>query len=295
MKDARITPEARRKIKQIQIHTRRLLTSSLVGDSRSAIRGSGFEFDQIREYRQGDDIRFIDWNASTRTNSLLVKEYIEERSRTILLCVDISSSVLFGSQENTKRDLMAEVASILALVANFGKDRTGLMLFSNEVELYIPPGRGNQHINRIIEFLFCHQAKQSTTSLQSALKRLIRERHKDAVVFLVSDFIDEEESLTRYLPVAARMYDLIALRCLDRNEKSLPSVGLLTVEDRETGELTTIDTRTNGNEALQAFFAARLSTQDRLFKRYGVELLDISADSSFVADLIKFFRRRMYY
>jgi len=295
MKNARITPEVRRKIKQIQIYTRRLLTGSLVGDSRSAIRGSGFEFDQIREYRQGDDIRFIDWNASTRTNSLLVKEYIEERSRTILLCVDISSSVLFGSSSNCKRDLMAEVASVLALVATCGKDRTGLLLFSDEVELYIPPGRGHQHANRIIEFLFCHRSNRKATSLRSVLQRLIKERQRDAIVFLISDFIDDDESFARYLPIAARIYDLVALRCLDRNEKSLPSVGLLTIEDRETGELTTIDTRGGRNNILNDFFATRLAEQDSLFKRYGVELLDISVQSSFVADLVRFFRRRMQY
>jgi len=295
MKPTRITPDVRRKMKQIQIYTRRLLTNSLVGDSRSAIRGSGFEFDQIREYRQGDDIRFIDWNASSRMNSLLVKEYIEERSRTILLCVDISSSVLFGSTDATKRDVMAEVASVLALVANCGKDRTGLLLFSDEVELYIPPGRGHQHVNRIIEFLFCHRSKHKTTSLQSILKRLIQERQRNAIVFLISDFIDEDDTFKRYLPIASRMYDLIALRCLDRNEKALPAVGLLTIEDRETGELTTIDTRAGHNERLHSFFATRLAEQDKLFKRYGIELLDISIHSSFVADLIKFFRRRMQY
>jgi len=151
-----LNADLRRKIRQIEIYTRRLLTSSLVGDSRSAVRGSGFEFDQIREYRAGDDVRFIDWNASARINELLVKEFIEERSRTIILCVDVSLSSFFGSGTADKKQTMAEIASVLALVAGRGKDRIGLMLFSDTVELYVPPMRGLHHTHRLIEHLFCH-------------------------------------------------------------------------------------------------------------------------------------------
>ena len=289
-----LNADLRRKIRQIEIYTRRLLTSSLVGDSRSAVRGSGFEFDQIREYRAGDDVRFIDWNASARINELLVKEFIEERSRTIILCVDVSLSSFFGSGTADKKQTMAEIASVLALVAGRGKDRIGLMLFSDTVELYVPPMRGLHHTHRLIEHLFCHEPAGRQTAINCALERLVRERQRDAIVFLISDFIDDEQAFTRYLPTAARLYDLIALRCLDKNERELPPVGILTIEDRETGEPITVNT-SGGAKKLNAFFDERIGQQNKLFKKHGIEVVDATPNASFIPDLVRFFRRRMRY
>jgi uncharacterized protein (DUF58 family) len=289
-----ISPEVVSKIKQLEILTRRLLNGALVGDSRSAIKGSGFEFDQIREYACGDDIRFIDWKASARTGKMLVKQYIEERSRTVFLAVDVSQSSIFGSGDNNKYNRIVELASVLAFVAQHGKDHVGLLLFSDKVETYIPAGSSLSHIYRIIENMFSFTPRQSKTDISHALQHLLSVKKSDAIVFLISDFIDE--GLDTYLAQAARKYDLIAVRCLDSNEKVIPAVGFITVEDIETGELVELDLRDTRSNDVKRFLAARIEQQNKLFKRRGVDLVDIASDrSDYVAEMVKFFRRRMMY
>src|SRR5579872_4207588 len=186
-----IAPSIATKIKQLEIFTRRLLNGALVGDSRSAIKGAGFEFDQIREYSFGDDIRFIDWKASARNDKLLVKQYIEERSRTIFLVVDVSRSSIFGSGLHNKQSRITELASVLALVAQHGKDRVGLLLFSDKVEAYIPPASSLHHIHHIMEQMLLFTSQRSETNISCALERLLSLKKSDAIVFLISDFIDE--------------------------------------------------------------------------------------------------------
>lgn len=282
------------KIKQLEILTRRLLNGALVGDSRSAIKGSGFEFDQIRDYSFGDDIRFIDWKASSRTNKLLVKQYIEERSRTIFLAVDVSQSSIFGSGQNNKHNRIVELASVLALVAQHGKDNVGLLLFSDAVEEFIPAGSSLQHVHRILNRMFSFKPKPSQTNISYALQHLLAIKKSDAIVFLISDFIDE--NLNIYLSQAAKKYDLIAIRCLDNNEKRMPAVGFITIEDLETGELIELDLRNIGDNDVKRFLAARIEQQNKLFKRCGVDLVDIAADrDDYIAEMVKFFRRRMMY
>lgn len=287
-----ITEDVLRKIKQIEIHTRRLLRSALVGDSRSAIKGSGLDFDQIREYQQGDDVRFIDWNASARMNNVLVKQYIEERSRVVLLAVDISGSADLGSTDTLKHDIMAQVASVIALVTSSGKDRVGLVLFSDDVELYLPPGRGRAHTHTIMEYVFGFKPKSRKTDISAALKKLASLKQRDAVVFIISDFIDSAINKS-YLSVASRLYDLIAVRCLDPREHALPSIGFLPVQDNETGQSMLVDLR--GKQGVHSFLHDRITAQNKVFKQYGVAILDVENNSSFIGDLIKFFRRRMRY
>lgn len=287
-----ITEDVLRKIKQIEIHTRRLLRSALVGDSRSAIKGSGLDFDQIREYQQGDDVRFIDWNASARMNNVLVKQYIEERSRVVLLAVDISGSADLGSTDTLKHDIMAQVASVIALVTSSGKDRVGLILFSDDVELYLPPGRGRAHTHTIMEYVFGFKPKSRKTDISTALKKLASLKQRDAVVFIISDFIDDAINKS-YLSVASRLYDLIAVRCLDPREHDLPSIGFLPIEDNETGQSMLLDLR--GKQGVHSFLHDRITAQNKVFKQYGVAILDVENNSSFIGDLIKFFRRRMRY
>jgi uncharacterized protein (DUF58 family) len=289
-----VSPEIVSKIKQLEIFTRRLLNGSLVGDSRSAIKGTGFEFDQIREYSFGDDIRFIDWKASARNDKLLVKQYIEERSRTIFLAVDVSLSSIFGSGLHNKNARIIELASVLALVAQHGKDHVGLLLFSDKVEAYIPPGSSLHHIHRIMEAVLSFAPKQSKTDISQALQHLLSVKKSDAIVFLVSDFIDD--ALDTYLAQAARKYDLIAVRCLDGNEKTIPAVGFITVEDLETGELVELDLRGTRNNDVKRFLAARIEQQNTLFKRRGIDLFDVSPDrTDYLSEMVKFFRRRMSY
>ena len=289
-----VSSDIAHKIKQLEIFTRRLLNGALVGDSRSAIKGSGFEFDQIREYNFGDDIRFIDWKASARTNKLLVKQYIEERSRTIFLVVDVSQSSSFGSGSCNKYDRIAELASVLALVAQHGKDHVGLLLFSDKVEEYIPAGSSLHHIHRIMERMLSCVPKQSKTDISAALQHLLAIKKSDAIVFLISDFIDDR--LDTYLGQAARKYDLIAVRCLDTNEKIIPAVGFITVEDLETGELVELDLRDTQRSGVKNFLTARIEQQNKLFKQRGIDLVDIAPErSDYLAEMVRFFRRRMMY
>jgi uncharacterized protein (DUF58 family) len=282
------------KIKQLEIFTRRLLNGALVGDSRSAIKGSGFEFDQIRDYSFGDDIRFIDWKASARTNKLLVKQYIEERSRTIFLAVDVSQSSIFGSGHTNKFSRIIELASVLALVGQHGKDHVGLLLFSDKIEEYIPAGSSLQHVHRVLDRMLSFVPKQSQTNISHALQHLLAIKKSDAIVFLISDFIDD--NLDTYLGQAGKKYDLIAVRCLDTNEKALPAVGFITVEDLETGELVELDLRGAHNNDVKRFLTARIEQQNRLFKRRGIDLVDVMAERhDYLAEMVKFFRRRMMY
>jgi len=293
-KKNKIKTDIAAKIKQLEIFTRRLLNGALVGDSRSAIKGSGFEFDQIRDYAFGDDIRFIDWKASARTNKLLVKQYIEERSRTVFLVVDVSQSSMFGSGTINKYNRIVELASVLALVAQHGKDHVGLLLFSDSIEEYIPAGSSLQHVHRLLDSMLSFTPKQSKTNISHALQHLLAVKKSDAIVFLISDFIDE--NLDTYLAQAAKKYDLIAVRCLDTNEKTMPSVGFITVEDLETGELVELDLRGAHNNDVKRFLAARIDQQTNLFKRRGVDLVDVAPErDDYLAEMVKFFRRRMMY
>lgn len=288
-----VSKEASQKIRQIEIYTRRLLSGALVGDNRSAIKGSGFEFDQIREYQLGDDIRFIDWNSSARMNTLLVKQYVEERNRTVILAVDISHSRLFSSHGVPRSEIIAEIASILALVADYGKDGVGLLLFSDEVELFIPPATGRRQVRMIMEKLFTHVPASKKTSINSALTYLASLSRRDAVVFLISDFIDDGfETLLR---LVSKKYDLIALRCLDAREQQFPDVGFITVEDSETGTTCLLDSRTSGSQLLSGFLHQRIMQQDLLFRRCGIDAMSLTLGKPFIGDLIRFFRRRMMY
>ncbi len=288
-----LSPEIIKKMRQIEIHTKRLLSGLLVGDYSSARKGSGFEFDQIREYQMGDDVRFIDWNSTAKVNKLLVKQYIEERNRTVIIVVDVSSSSGFSSVESVKCDVMAQVAAVLALVADYGKDHAALILFSDEVELVIPPSSGRKHINCIMSRLFQHKSKKKKTDLCSVLKTLAAMRSKDSIVFLISDFIDRD--FERSLQVVAKKFDLIAIRCLDQNERQFPNVGFLEVNDMETGQRFIVDTRDRKSLSVSSFLRQRFLDQSTLFKKCGIDYIEIYLGQPFIGDIVRFFRRRMMY
>lgn len=288
-----LSPEIIKKIRQIEIHTKRLLSGALVGDYNSACKGSGFEFDQIREYQLGDDVRFIDWNSTAKTNKLLVKQYIEERNRTVIIAVDISSSNLFSSVKLAKVDVMAQVAAVLALVADYGKDHASLILFSDDVELVIPPRTGRRHIHQIMKHLFEQRSGKKTTNISAALKSLAAMRSKDAIVFLISDFIDQNFAL--HLKLVAKKVDLVAIRCLDANEHNFPDVGFLTIDDVETGQRLSLDTRKRRKACMSAFLQQRLLDQSTLFRKCGIDYLDVAPEKPFIGDIIRFFRRRLMY
>lgn len=288
-----ISQDVLKKIKQLEITTKRLLSGTLTGDSRSAIKGEGLEFDQIREYQSGDDVRFIDWNSSARMNKMLVKQYIEERNRTVLLAVDISGSEFYASDEHLKHEVLANIAGFIALVAQYGKDAVGLVLFSDEVELYIAPGNGNKHVKKILEALFSYKPKSMKTDLNVPLVYIATLKRKDCIVFLISDFIAND--FEKNLAGITKQYELVAIRCLDKNELQFPRVGFLEMHDFETSESALIDTRDNNAHAINEFFKERVKEQDGMFKKYGIDLLMISNNQHFMGDLMRFFRRRMRY
>jgi uncharacterized protein (DUF58 family) len=288
-----LSSETHRKIKQLEIYTRRMLSGSLSGDNRSAVKGTGFDFDQIREYQQGDDVRFIDWSASARSDKLLLRQYMQERSRTILLMVDVSASSFWGSGATLKHETAATIASVLALVALYGNDKVGLILFSDRIELYMPPAQGREHIHRIMQNVFDYKPAGIATNISSALKKLISLKRKDMIVFCISDFIDKD--FATYLPLVARKSDFIAVRCLDVHEKTVPYAGFITIEDVETGEKLVLDARKKRSDALQSFFTHRNQLQEREFRKCGVSLIDVSDRKDFMPSLIRFFRRRMLY
>lgn len=283
-----------KKIRHIEIHTRRMLSGSLVGDSRSAVKGSGFEFDQIRDYQLGDDIRFIDWRSTARMQKLLVRQYIEERNRTVIIAVDISGSDIFGSSGDLRRETVAYLASVLSLVADYGKDHTGLLLFAQDVELFIPPSRGRMHVHTIMEKLFQFQARSRGTNIGAALDKLGQLPIKEAIVFIVSDFIDER-SFEKSLRMVGQKYDVVAVRCLDRFERETPSIGFVPVIDSETGAEYTLDMRGKASRQLASFLSVRYVTQLSQFKRAGVDVLDVELGRPFIGDMVRFFRRRMTY
>jgi len=288
-----VTNDIRKKIRHIEIFTRRLLNGVLVGDSRSAIKGSGFEFDQIRDYQMGDDVRFIDWKSSARSGKLLVKQYIEERNRTIILVVDVSGSTMFTSSAVRKWDIFQQIAAALTLVADYGRDFVSLLLFSDELELFVPPGRGRTHSHTILQHLFEWKPKATGTRISVALRQLATMKRNDAVVFFISDFIDDGNE--KLLSVVANMYDFIAVRSLDYNEYSIPAVGLLPVEDLETGQQFVLDTRGKRYTQLTNYMHNRIAQQNRLFRKYRIDCLELVDHKSLVADTVRFFRWRMMY
>ncbi|NBQ17597.1 DUF58 domain-containing protein [bacterium] len=277
------------RIKQIELHTRRLLSGSMIGDYSSAKKGSGLEFDQIREYQIGDDIRFIDWSSSARSNKILVKQYIEERNRTVLLLVDKSASTFYGSTDLLKSQVIADIAAVLALVADYGKDHVGAMLFADEVIKSIPAQRGRKHVHMLMENIFLSEST-GKTSLNSALKKVLAAHLQTSMIFIISDFIDTDYE--KLLKIVARHHDVVAIRCTDQREHNFAMNGFITVQDTETKEYAEIALH---DKKLNLFLKTEhIKAADRL-KRCGVDLLDVAVDQPFIGQVVRFFRRRMSY
>lgn len=283
------------KIKNLEIHTKRLLSGMQVGNYATAQKGTGFEFDQLDEYQYGDDIRFIDWKGSARSQKVLVKRYLEERNRTIMLFVDVSSSSLYSSGSLIRYEIISQIAGSLALVADYGKDLVGLVLFSDKVEDVVPPGSGWQHAHLILQKLFSYtneKEKVRQTDLNIPFSYGAEARKKGMLAFVISDFIGSD--FEKSLRVAQKRFEIVAIRCLDDNEKNFPSVGLISVQDSETKEVFELETK-HMMSFIKQSLTERIKAQDKLFKKYGIDVLDVRNDSSFVADMVRYFRRRMRY
>ena len=288
--------DIRARLKKINIITRRLMRTSLIGDYLSAFKGSGMEFDQLREYVPGDDVRSIDWYGSLKADKTMVKQFVEERDRTVIVMLDLSASTFFSSQSQLKRDLMVEVASALAFVASNTKDRVGALLYSDRVEKWIAPSRGRMHVSTILDAMLCAPATHRGSDIGQALRFLAGLKMRQAVVFILSDFIDDLERVTALLKLANCKHDCIALRFLDPREQQMPAIGLLEVEDIESGNIVTLDARgqrKQGDANINTMLTARMLQQKRLCEAQKIDLLDLQVGKPYLHSLVQFFHQRI--
>lgn len=286
-----ITGELAKKMRYIQIATRRAVDDVLAGEYHSVFKGRGIEFDEVREYAPGDEIRSIDWNVTARTGTPYVKRYIEERDLTVLFLVDCSGSGDFGTVRQTKSELAAEVCALLALSAVKNNDKAGLLLFTDAVERYIPPKKGVGHVMRLVREVLSFRPRRRGTDIAAALDYMARVTHRRAVVFLLSDFLDQ--GYERALRICARRHDLVALPIRDPREEELPPMGIVTLEDGESGETVTLDTSSRQTRRAYAAHAReRHATLLNGLRRLRVDTAPLTTGEDSLRPLIQFFRGR---
>lgn len=297
--DTQLTRDILKKVRQIEVRTNRLVNDSLAGNYQSVFKGRGMNFDEVREYVPGDDIRTIDWNVTARTGIPHIKKFTEERELTIMLMIDISGSGEFGSSTSSKRELMAELGSVLAFSAVRNNDKVGLVLFTDATELYIPPKKGRGHILRIIREILYFQPKGVKTDVKGALDFVNRVMKRKCVSFLISDFalpgeFEEEVKLMQpKLQITNRRHDLISLFVSDPREYELPDVGWITLEDAESGEQ--VEVNTSDPEVRREYSEIARIRQKLIHKSMrlaGIDLLDLRTDRSYLPPLLSFFRAR---
>lgn len=286
-----IPKELAKKIRYIQIYTSKAVNDSLAGEYESVFKGRGMEFDQVREYHMGDDIRSIDWNVTARTGEPHVKLFVEERELTVIFLVDLSASGSFGSSGKIKNEVAAELCALLAFSAIKNNDKVGLIVFTDQVEMFIPPAKGTTHVLRLIRELLDFKPKQTKTSISAGIDYLGRIITKRSVVFLISDFL--EEGYEKQLRVLGKKHDLIAVSITDPREVKLPNVGLIELEDAETGELILIDTGSKGvRKNYEKLGAERHGSLKEMFRSMDIDQIEILTNRDYLKDLIKFFKTR---
>ncbi len=310
-----IPREILKKIRQIEVRTNRLVSEALAGQYHSVFKGQGMNFEEVREYQPGDEVRSIDWNVTARMNHPFVKKFVEERELTVMLVVDLSGSGLFGSVTQSKRELAAEIASVLAFSAIRNNDKVGLILFTDCIEKYIPPRKGRRHVLRVIRETLYHEPRRTGTDLGQALEFLARVTHRRSIAVVISDFMgqnnpsraDIRENLRRRVvlsdslaqtPVTAlrqanRRHDVVAVQITDRFELELPALGRLVLKDAETGEV--VEINTNDERKRQAFSQRQKKAQQerlRMFRAAGVDSIQLRTDEPYAAGLGKFFQTR---
>ncbi|MDG2422918.1 MAG: DUF58 domain-containing protein [Phycisphaerales bacterium] len=286
-----IPTELLRRIRRIEITTSRVVDELLAGQYHSAFKGMGMEFEEVREYQVGDDVRRIDWNVSARAGKPHVKTFREERELTVMLLVDMSASQSFGTGEQMKRDLVAEVCATLAFSAIKNNDNVGLICFTDKVEKFVPPRKGSRHVLRVIRELLAFEPEGTGTNLDAAMEYLTRIQKRKCVAFLVSDF--EDEGWERAAQVASRRHDLIAVDIHDPRESELPDVGLVELEDNETGQLVLVDTSSaKVRRAISEASSERLEARRQWMLRNRIDQLALDTDQPFVETLSQFFRAR---
>ena len=286
-----IPPELLQKIRRIEIRARRLVANLFLGEYHSVFRGRGLEFSEVREYQPGDDVRSIDWNVTARMGTPYVKKYVEERELTVLLVVDVSASETFGTGAQTKGEVAAEVAALLAFAAVANNDRIGLLTFSDRIEKFVPPRKGSQHVLRIVRELLYARPQGRGTDIAGALAYLTRVARRRSIIFLISDFLDR--GFEGALRLAVQRHDLVAISLTDPRELSLPPLGLLELEDAETGQPLLLDTEDRETRRQYALAAAqRREERQQLLRSMGVDEVAIATDRSYVQPLMAFFQAR---
>ena len=297
--------EILKKIRQIELRTNRLVNETLGGQYHSVFKGQGMNFEEVREYQPGDEVRSIDWNVTARMNHPFVKKFVEERELTLMLVVDVSGSGLFGSGTQSKRELAAEIASVLAFSAIRNSDKVGLILFTDEVEKFIPPKKGRRHVLRVIREILFFEPQRRGTNLTGALDFLNRVTAHKAIVAVVSDFLDATPTVpgatnargeirpNTALRQANRRHDVVAVQITDRYELDLPALGRLVLQDAETGEVLEVQT---GDARKRAAFAQRGTERqkelDRLLRSARIDAIQLRTDQPYAAALGRFFETR---
>jgi uncharacterized protein (DUF58 family) len=285
------TQEILKKIRSLEIKTRGLVETDFAGDYHSVFKGRGMNFEEVREYQPGDEIRTIDWNVTARLGSPFVKKFTEERELTVMLIVDVSASGNFGSTSQSKRELAAEVACLLAFSAIRNNDKVGLLLFSDRLELFITPRKGRSHTLRIIREILFFEPVGRGTDAAAALDHLNKIVTRRAVVFLISDF--QAKDFSRELAVTARRHDLIALRIQDEREMTLPNIGILTLEDAETRDQIEINTADRNVRARFAAAAEEKQTElKRVLRQNRIDRIDLRTGDDYLPALRTFFKNR---
>ena len=286
-----IPKEILKKVRHIEIRTTRLVNDLFGGEYESVFKGQGIEFADVREYVPGDDIRTIDWNVTARSQQAFVKKFVEERELTVMFMVDMSGSQYFGTGEKLKSEVAAEITALLAFAATKNKDKTGLLITTDEVEKFVPVKKGKTHVLRVVREILYYQPKGTKTRLATGLEYLNNFLTRMAVIFVISDFMDE--GYEKALKILSKRHDVIAIHLGDRRELDLPPVGLLEVRDRESGEMRLVDTSAwNYRKNYQKKARERQEYLDRLFKSLSIDKIEIPVESSYIEPVMKFFRIR---
>ena len=286
-----IPEELVKRIRYIQIYTNKSVNGVLAGEYESTFKGRGMEFDEVREYSPGDEIRTIDWNVTARTGRPFVKRFVEERELTVMFVVDLSASGAFGSIARTKNEVAAELCALLAFSAVKNNDKVGLIVFTDNIELFIPPKKGNTHVLRLIRELLNFEPRKTRTDINTGLDYLGKVTQRHAVVFLISDF--QESGYERSMRITAKRHDLIAVAITDPRELKMPNVGLIELEDSETGELVLVDT--SSRRIRTEYERQGRERQSRLgsqFASIGIDQIDIQTDADYVRGIVRFFAQR---
>jgi uncharacterized protein (DUF58 family) len=280
-----------KKIRQIELRTVRLVEDLMAGQYHSVFKGRGMDFDEVREYQPGDEVRRIDWNVTARTGVAHIKKYIEEREMTVMVLVDASASGTTGSVHQSKRELAAELAAVLAFSAIRNNDKVGALLFTDGAEKYIRPGKGRLHVLRLISDVLTYRPTSRGTNLTNALQHINRALRRRAVIFVISDFMDS--GFERALKITSQKHDVIMVPIVDASELALPNLGWIAFEDAETGRVLEFNT---GNANDRAAFARvaeeRIAKLRRLFRRSGLDTIEAQTDQPYLRALMQFFENR---